>query len=86
MTKVAIKLWLRQKIDYFREIIDKISMNKNNNIRPSAEIRFAEELKALADNDTQERPPGWKLSPKAVIHYLLEAVHSMIKSRLSPNT
>ncbi|MBP9133453.1 MAG: AAA family ATPase [Saprospiraceae bacterium] len=46
-------------------------MNKNNNIRPSAEIRFAEELKALADNDTQERPPGWKLSPKAVIHYLL---------------
>jgi len=42
----------------------------NNNIRPGAEQRYSEELKALAKHDKFERPEGWKLSPKAVITYL----------------
>jgi MoxR-like ATPase len=35
-------------------------------LRPSAEQRHAEELAALAAHDSDERPPGWKLSPRAV--------------------
>jgi len=45
-------------------------MKHQDNIRPSAESRYAGELKALADHDKYEKPQGWQLSPKAVIHYL----------------
>lgn len=34
--------------------------------RPLAEQRFREELHALQENDRDERPPGWRLSPRAV--------------------
>ena len=46
-------------------------MNQQNEIRPSAEVRYGEELKQLASHDKYEKPEGWKLSPKAVIHYLV---------------
>jgi hypothetical protein len=32
-------------------------------LRRHAEEQFAEELEALARNDTRPRPPRWKLSP-----------------------
>jgi MoxR-like ATPase len=35
-------------------------------VRQPAELRYAEELAALAANDPGARPPGWKLSPRAV--------------------
>src|SRR5215831_18547954 len=35
-------------------------------LRPPCEILYAEELAALAANDTGKRPAGWLLSPKAV--------------------
>lgn len=35
-------------------------------LRPPAEIEYAEELKSLAESDSDPRPPGWKLSPRAV--------------------
>lgn len=35
-------------------------------VRQPAELRYAEELAALAANDEGARPPGWKLSPRAV--------------------
>src|SRR5215470_6478247 len=35
-------------------------------LRPPCEVLFAEELVALAANDTGKRPVGWRLSPKAV--------------------
>jgi MoxR-like ATPase len=35
-------------------------------LRPPAEILFAEELATLGKIDKFSRPPGWKLSPKAV--------------------
>jgi MoxR-like ATPase len=35
-------------------------------LRLPAEQRYAEELAALAANDRQERPAGWRLSPRAV--------------------
>lgn len=43
-------------------------------LRPHAEITYAKELKALAKQDNLPRPEGWKLSPKAVVDYLLGIV------------
>ncbi|MGW4243370.1 ATP-binding protein [Nocardia sp. NPDC004722] len=40
-------------------------------LRPHAEQAFADELKALAAADDRPRPPSWKLSPWAVVTYLL---------------
>ncbi len=40
--------------------------------RPSAEILYADELKTLAAADKkQPKPPGWKLSPRAVLDFVL---------------
>jgi MoxR-like ATPase len=40
-------------------------------LRPHAEQQFAHELAALAAADDRARPPGWNLSPWAVVTYLL---------------
>jgi MoxR-like ATPase len=40
-------------------------------LRPHAEQLFAAELAALAAADDRPRPPGWRLSPSAVVAYLL---------------
>jgi MoxR-like ATPase len=40
-------------------------------LRPHAEHQFAHELAALAAADDRPRPPGWLLSPQAVVTYLL---------------
>jgi MoxR-like ATPase len=40
-------------------------------LRPHAEQQYAEELAALAAADDRPRPPGWLLSPQAVVTYLL---------------
>ena len=40
-------------------------------LRPHAEHEFAHELAALAVGDDRERPPSWRLSPWAVVTYLL---------------
>jgi MoxR-like ATPase len=40
-------------------------------LRAHAEQQFADELAALAEVDTRPRPPGWKLSPWAVVTYVL---------------
>jgi MoxR-like ATPase len=40
-------------------------------LRPHAEQQFAAELDALAVADDRERPPNWRLSPWAVVTYLL---------------
>jgi MoxR-like ATPase len=42
-----------------------------NILREHAEQQFAEELDALARQDTRQRPPNWKLSPWAVAIYVL---------------
>ncbi len=43
-----------------------MSKQQNTVLRPPVEIQYAEELKLLAKNDKESKPPGWKLSPKAV--------------------
>ena len=40
-------------------------------LRPHAEDQYADELAALALSDDRPRPPGWRLSPHAVVTYLL---------------
>ncbi len=40
-------------------------------LRPHAEEAYAAELKALIKQDDKPRPTGWKLSPQAVVTYLL---------------
>jgi len=40
-------------------------------VRPHAEQRFATELAALAAHDDRSRPPNWRLSPWAVVDYVL---------------
>ncbi len=40
-------------------------------LRQPSEILFADELAALASGDDRERPAGWKLSPQAVVTFLL---------------
>ena len=40
-------------------------------LRPHAEVQYAAELAALDAADDRERPPSWKLSPWAVVTYLI---------------
>jgi MoxR-like ATPase len=40
-------------------------------LRPHAEQEFADELAALAECDDRPRPPRWRLSPWAVVTYLM---------------
>jgi MoxR-like ATPase len=40
-------------------------------LRPHAEDAYGAELAALAVGDDRQRPPGWRLSPWAVVQYLL---------------
>jgi MoxR-like ATPase len=40
-------------------------------LRPHAEQQYADELAVLAAEDDRQRPPGWRLSPQAVVTYLL---------------
>ncbi len=40
-------------------------------LRPHAETAYAVELEALARADERPRPPGWRLSPWAVVTYIL---------------
>ncbi|WP_066949229.1 hypothetical protein [Microtetraspora fusca] len=39
--------------------------------RPPAEIRYADELARLRENDTDDRPPGWALSLRAARRFVL---------------
>jgi MoxR-like ATPase len=39
-------------------------------LRAPAEVLYAEELEQLARDDKHPRPPGWKLSPRAVATYI----------------
>jgi MoxR-like ATPase len=43
-------------------------------LRPHAEDAFRHELEALAADDSRPRPPGWRLSPWAVLTYVMGGV------------
>ncbi len=60
---------------------------KTTTQRQPAEQEFAEELAVLAKADTRQRPPQWKLSPWAVVTYLVggtvegETIHAEVCRR-----
>jgi MoxR-like ATPase len=39
-------------------------------LREPAEVRYADQLEALRQNDTETPPPNWRLSPRAVLSYV----------------
>src|SRR5262249_11931632 len=39
-------------------------------LRAPAEVLYAEEIGALNRADRHDRPPGWKMSPRAVFTYI----------------
>lgn len=43
-------------------------------LREPAEVRYAAELSALAAHDQAAKPPGWRLSPRAVRSFILGSV------------
>lgn len=48
-----------------------MTQNDATTIRQHAEQQFAEELDAIAKQDSHPRPPNWRLSPRAVVTYLV---------------
>ena len=42
-----------------------------NVLRQHAEHQFAEEIAEITKQDTNERPPNWNMSPRAVVTYLM---------------
>lgn len=48
-----------------------IPPSANQSVRLAPEQRWADELARLAAADSHARPPGWKLSPRAVRHFIL---------------
>jgi hypothetical protein len=48
-----------------------IANKKIGQLRQSAEALFAHELEALAAEDKHTRPANWRLSPRAVVDYLM---------------
>jgi hypothetical protein len=52
-------------------------------LRPSAETLYAGELLALAEADSDPRPPGWRLSPRAVRSFLRGASRPAIRRKFS---
>ena len=39
-------------------------------LRAPAEILYAEEIEQLIKEDKHERPPGWRMSARAVLTYI----------------
>lgn len=46
----------------------------SDQLREPAEVRYADQLAALAQNDKDERPASWRLSPRSVLRYVVGGV------------
>jgi MoxR-like ATPase len=57
------------------------SANDGNNdvLREPAEVRYADQLAALAENDADSRPASWRLSPRSVLRYIVGGVTLKLK-------
>ena len=47
-----------------------LSATNGDVLRAPAEVMFSREIEALAAADKYEKPPGWKMSPRAVLTYI----------------
>ncbi len=62
--------WLESWV-YFTLIQDLTGESMPEIVRQRPEVEFAEELDELARGDHRPRPPHWRLSPSAVLTYIL---------------
>ena len=53
-------------------------------LRASAEAQFADELATIEAADSHDRPPGWRLSPRAVRTFLLGSEAAPIGGKTGP--
>ena len=53
--------------------------------RPPAEITYAEELATLAKGDSGPKPPGWRLTPRAVRAFILGDEKKKIRKKFVGN-
>lgn len=49
----------------------KAAANNSDTLREPAEVQYADQLEALRQHDTGVRPAAWKLSPRAVLEYMI---------------
>lgn len=47
------------------------SSDDTRQLRCTAEVLYAHEIEAIAASDTKARPEGWRLSPQAVVTYIM---------------
>jgi MoxR-like ATPase len=50
--------------------VEAVPYVKSDVLREPAEIRYADQLEALKQNDSEKVPDPWKLSPRAVLNYI----------------
>lgn len=50
-------------------------------LRPPAEVQYADELKALEATDSGPRPPGWRLSPRAVRSFICGSKEANVRRK-----
>ncbi len=50
---------------------EKVKSPPSENLRESAEDQYGLQLRALAENDQGPRPASWRLSPRAVVDYIV---------------
>jgi MoxR-like ATPase len=50
-------------------------------LRPPAELQYAKELEALATADKDPKPPGWKLSPRAVRSFICGSDKPLVRRK-----
>src|SRR5688572_19583323 len=53
--------------------------------RPPAEVIYAEEIERLAKDDNAPKPPGWKLSPRAVRSFILGSEPKKVRQKFVGN-
>ena len=63
----------KKKTDEVEEAAAVVATGSNGDskmLRVPAEALYAEEIEALIREDRHDRPPGWKMSPRAVLTYI----------------
>jgi len=60
------------------------SQPRTDVVREPAEVRYADQLEALRQNDSDKPPKSWRLSPRAVLNYIVG--RKPLKAKLNDKT
>jgi MoxR-like ATPase len=58
--------------------VRRVKMISKEQIKPPVEVEYAEELRAIRENDTAKRPLNWQMSPQAVRIFILGSKNPII--------